>query len=66
MSRKTTRYRDFDIEPYINCPGWEWIYAHKDYDGPEDNRVGTASSFDKAMTAVDDWWSDREEEEIGQ
>lgn len=44
-------YRDFIIERH-EWAGWQ--FTHKEYDGPEDARIGTASSFIDARCQVDE------------
>ena len=49
------RYRDYDIEIDYNAPKFALIrYAHKDYDGPEDARIGACATHVEAMEAVDE------------
>ena len=43
-------YKGYSIE---RCPvGWQ--YTHKDYDGPEDKRHGTAKTVDLCMDDIDE------------
>lgn len=44
-------YRGFKIE---KDPHSGWKYVHKEYDGPEDTRIGTASSFVEARCQIDE------------
>jgi len=45
-------YRGFHIGPY-NLPYAKWEFAHVDYDGPEDNRCGTADSLEDCIDLID-------------
>jgi hypothetical protein len=47
-----TTYRDFNIEHN----GWAYIYSHKEYDGPEDRRCGSASSIEEAKDNIDEYY----------
>jgi hypothetical protein len=60
-------YRDFVISyqaPPIPVRDCDYIYHHKDYDGPEDNRIGTAASVEACKEAIDEWHADQEEEAL--
>ena len=57
------RYRDFDIGPTsgtecIPDRQHDWCWSHKDYDGPEDFRIGTAASPDDCRAAIDEWYAE--------
>jgi hypothetical protein len=45
-------YRDFSIEPHDHA-GWQWV--HTDYDGPEDNRAGTETTWVGCLRAIDEF-----------
>jgi hypothetical protein len=48
----------YPTDPLPPIPSWRdhaWTYAHKDYDGPEDGRCGTAPSVDACKEAIDEW-----------
>lgn len=53
----TERYRDWFISydpppmPFRTC---DWQFWHKDYDGPGDNRYGSAPSLDAARAEIDE------------
>jgi hypothetical protein len=53
----TEVYRDYKITR--SSYGWE--YTHKDYDGPEDHRLGTVGSIEKAKAAIDEYIQENEE-----
>lgn len=61
--RPEREYRGYIIEPTDPVPPipcWRqfaWSYAHKDYDGPEDNRCGHAESPEACMAEID-WRED--------
>lgn len=44
-------YREFNIEHN----GWAYIYSHKEYDGPEDRRIGSAFTIEEAKQEIDDY-----------
>lgn len=35
--------------------GFDWDYYHVDYDGPGDDRHGSARSADEARANIEDW-----------
>lgn len=50
-------YRDFEIyynPPPIPIRGVDYQFAHVDYDGPEDRRIGMARNIDAAKAAIDE------------
>lgn len=50
-------YRNFLIHhepPPIPYRGADWQFRHKDYDGPEDGRCGTAPSLEEAKARIDE------------
>jgi hypothetical protein len=47
-----TTYRDFNIDHN----GWAYIYSHKEYDGPEDKRCGSADSIEDAKDSIDEYY----------
>jgi hypothetical protein len=52
-----TKYRGWIISHYpppIGDRSHDWQFAHEDYDGPEDSRIGTASSLEGAMAEIDE------------
>jgi hypothetical protein len=52
-----TNYRDYEITfnpPPIPSRACDWQYTHKDYDGPEDPRIGHAESLEAAKSDIDD------------
>lgn len=49
-------YRGYIINydpPPIPSRKHDWQFAHKDYNGPRDNRCGTAPSLEAAKTEID-------------
>ena len=56
-----TRYRDYTIEynpKPIPIRTKDWDYVHDDYDGPEDNRLGSTNSLESAKAEIDDMCED--------
>lgn len=49
-------YRDFEIHPHSHWPGHQWMWSHKDYDGLEDRRLGTAPTIEQAIRDIDEWY----------
>lgn len=53
-------YRGWEIyptDPVPPIPGWQahaWTFCHKDYDGPEDGRCGTAASVAECRSEIDE------------
>ena len=50
-------YRGYTIRfnpPPIPIRSHDWEFVHVDYDGPEDSRIGTASSVDAAKSEIDE------------
>lgn len=50
-------YRDFVIvfdPPPIGTRVADWQWSHKDYDGPEDNRLGHSPTLEKAKADIDE------------
>ena len=59
-----TEYLDFYIQhspPAIPLRAMDWQYWHKDYDGPEDGRCGTAASEEDAKTLIREYWLEHSE-----
>ena len=57
-------YRDYIIEhdpPPIPDRRHDWNFAHKDYDGPGDPRIGTAASLEAAKSEIDELIADLED-----
>ena len=55
-------YRDFYIaqqSPPIPSRAHDWSWAHVDYDGPGDDRIGTSPSELQAKEAVDQFLADK-------
>lgn len=46
-----TIYRDFELSKHW-AAGWQFV--HVDYDGPEDNRCGTAPTFVDCLREIDE------------
>lgn len=62
MSTEREEYRDFTIHfdpPPIPARTMDWYGVHKDYDGPEDDRLFYAGSRKDVKSAIDDWHKDR-------
>ena len=56
------KYRDFNIEfiyPPIPLRSMDYSWSHEDYDGPEDNRIGLASSIEECKAAIDEWYKEQ-------
>lgn len=54
-------YRDYIISHHSTVrTGQVWEYAHKDYDGPEDRRIGWAGTIDEAKGDIDAIYEDAE------
>jgi hypothetical protein len=58
MSEWPIRYRDFEISPYSHYKGARWIWSHKDYDGPGDNRCGVEDTIDRCKIDIDTWYEE--------
>ena len=61
----TEFYRNYNISydpPPVSTRIWDYQFAHVDYDGPGDNRCGTAPSLEDAMRQIDEIISDAEPE----
>jgi hypothetical protein len=55
------KYRGYVIvndPPPIPSRDHDWQFAHEDYDGPEDNRCGTAPSLEAAKAEIDEQIND--------
>lgn len=53
----TELYRDYKISydpPPVPTRAWDYQFAHVDYDGPGDNRCGTATSLEDAKRQIDE------------
>lgn len=48
-------YREFNIEHN----GWAFIYSHKEYDGPEDKRCGSAKTIEEAKEYINEYYEER-------
>ncbi|MEE8289780.1 MAG: hypothetical protein V3R25_10250 [Nitrosomonadaceae bacterium] len=50
-----TKYRGYTIKPvdHPTIPGAWYVYTHRDHDGPEDARCGSAKSVDHAKGCID-------------
>jgi len=58
-----TEYRDFLIFPtgFYAHPDWHktaFTYMHRDYDGDDDHRSGSAPSEDACKAEIDAWYED--------
>ena len=56
-------YRGFRIEydpPPIPARACDWVWAHEDYDGPGDSRIGHAPTLAAAQAAVDEYLEEYE------
>lgn len=52
--RGVTRYRGYEITVGpCYTPDSRWQFIHKDYDGPEDDRIGLAASIDDCKAEID-------------
>lgn len=54
-----TEYLGFMIKhdpPAIPIRAMDWQYWHKDYDGPEDGRCGTAATIEDVKSAIREFW----------
>lgn len=61
----TEFYRNYNISydpPPVATRVWDYQFAHVDYDGPGDNRCGTAPSLEDAMRQIDEIIADSEPE----
>lgn len=61
----TEFYRNYNISydpPPVPTRVWDYQFAHVDYDGPGDNRCGTAPSLEDAMRQIDEIIADSEPE----
>jgi hypothetical protein len=47
---------------YIECKGWGWTWAHKDYDGPGDPRCGMEETHQECVDAITECELDIDEE----
>jgi hypothetical protein len=50
----TQEYRGWVIEPYYLPQYARFSFTHKDYDGPEDGRHGTADTIDECKYEIDE------------
>lgn len=50
---------DFSITAGGHWPQHGFSWAHRDYDGPGDNRCGTAATLDEAIAAIDEWYAEQ-------
>ncbi|MCP4169957.1 MAG: hypothetical protein GY758_04190 [Fuerstiella sp.] len=58
------KYRGYTITydpPPIPIRAHDWQFAHDEYDGPEDTRIGYAKSLTDAMHEVDEQIAEDEE-----
>lgn len=51
---------DFQIRAGGHWPNHGFSWTHVDYDGPEDDRHGTAATLDEAVAAIDEWYADQQ------
>ena len=51
-ARDQIEYRNYHVSPDW-CGFGFWEYAHKDYDGPEDNRSGVSRHLMDALLQID-------------
>ena len=52
-------YRDFLIDfdpPPIPDRRNDWVATHKDYDGPEDDRIFRAATLEDLYQEIEDWY----------
>jgi len=63
MIQEFRTYRHFEIKLTDNPHPFEWMATHKDYDGPEDNRIFTAPN-EEALTMDIDCWYENEERQV--
>lgn len=49
-------HRGYEIyrPSYVPGPQFAWEYAHENYDGPEDNRIGRAASIEACKAEIDE------------
>lgn len=60
MKAKGSRIGGFIIQPTDPQPPvpsrkHDWTWIHPDYDGPEDNRIGTAASPEACKYEIDEF-----------
>ena len=61
----TEFYRNYNISydpPPVPTRAWDYQFAHVDYDGPGDNRCGTAPSLEDAKRQIDEIIAESEPE----
>ncbi len=61
----TEHYRGFLIDydpPPIPTRAHDWQWCHENYDGPGDNRWGSAPSLEAAKAAIDERIEDEREQ----
>lgn len=68
-SQKVLLYRGYEIEyvaPPIGTRAFDWQFTAVSYDGPEDDRCGSAASLEEVKTRIDEWIEDAlfEEEKL--
>jgi len=49
-----------DPKPPIPDRSHDWTWVHFDYDGPEDNRIGTAASPEACMGEINEFLAEQE------
>lgn len=49
----------YDIKP-IPIRSHDWTWVHMEYDGPEDDRIGTADSVESAVAQIDEFIRENE------
>lgn len=51
-------FRVFRDPPPIGIRDMDWAYVHEDYDGPEDHRIGRASSLQACKENIDEGYKE--------
>ena len=59
-------YRGFEIRPGGHWPEHGYSWVHPDYDGPGDNRCGSAATVDECKLDIDEWHEMNPEPEDGE
>jgi len=60
-------YRNYRIHydpPPIPIRSFDWHFAHKDYDGPEDGRIGDGPTAEDCMRQIREYEYDKHEETL--
>lgn len=61
------RYRDFEITnicPPIPTRSCDWEFAHVEYDGPEDNRIGHGPTVEDCKRQIDEWYEEEGDSDV--